>query len=82
MLGTVAGVVGGDDGEVVAGLCVVDRIDQEGGLTRAAVDGEGSSFVVVIGFEAVGDRGGIGCGGGTDELIGAAVFINGRCGAA
>ena len=69
MLGCVAGVIGGDDGEDVAGLGFIIRINVEGDLTGAVVDGEGGSVVVVIGFKGVGDGGVVCCGGGIDQLV-------------
>ena len=79
LLGCVAGVIGGDDGEGVGGFCFVVWIGCKGDVSCCGVNREFRSVVVVIGFQAVSNRGGIGCGSGIDDLVCAAVFINGGC---
>ena len=71
-----AGVISGDDGKRIGGLCFVVRIAVEGDFSRGAVDGEGGCIVVVIRFQAVGNRGVVCCFGGIDDLVCTAVFIN------
>ena len=81
LLRKVTSLIGSDNGKGVGGLCCIDGIGCEGDLPRGAVDGEGCCIVVIVGFEAIGNREIICCWSGIDDLTCTTVVINGRCGA-